>query len=163
MRGDLIRKLLARVLTIGLAVLAFVVVALTGATGWGLAIAVAALVAAAVERRVRPGADAVAEFVLVAAGILVGYAHRLDGGFDPALAATALVLLGLVLLVRPLREAGALEIRAANLPVRSWTPLVAAHLGDALLVLLGLVTVAAALALPAVITLAASLLVGAGS
>ncbi|MFG3689996.1 CDP-glycerol glycerophosphotransferase family protein [Micromonospora sp. NPDC047740] len=162
MRGDLVRKLLARALTTGLAVLAFLVVALTGATGWGLAIAVAALAAAAWERRVRPTADGVAESVLVAAGILVGYARRLDAGFDPALAATALVLLGLVLLVGPLREAGALEIRAANLPVRTWTPLVAARLGDALLVLLAVVAVAAVLALPAWLALVAALLVGAG-
>ncbi|SCF28435.1 CDP-Glycerol:Poly(glycerophosphate) glycerophosphotransferase [Micromonospora viridifaciens] len=162
MRGDLVRKLLARVLTTGLAVLAFLVVALTGATGWGLAIAVAALAAAGWERRIRPSADGVAESVLVAAGILVGYARRLDAGFDPALVATALVLLGLVLLVGPLRDAGALEIRAANLPVRTWTPLVAARLGDALLVLLALVAGAAGLALPAWVALAAALLVGAG-
>ncbi|WP_200210574.1 CDP-glycerol glycerophosphotransferase family protein [Micromonospora coerulea] len=162
MRGDLVRKLLARVLTTGLAVLAFLVVALTGATGWGLAIALAALAATAVERRIRPAADGVAESVLVAAAILVGYARRLDDGFDPALAATALVLLGLVLLVGPLRAAGALEIRAANLPVRTWTPLVADRLGDALLVLLGLVAVAAGLALPAWVALVAGLLVGAG-
>ncbi|MEU4371356.1 CDP-glycerol glycerophosphotransferase family protein [Micromonospora chersina] len=162
MRGDLVRKLLARVLTTGLAVLAFLVVALTGATGWGLAVAVAALAATAWERRVRPTADGLAESVLVAAGILVGYARRLDAGFDPALAATALVLLGLVLLVGPLRDAGALEIRAANLPVRSWTPLVAARLGDALLVLLALVALAAGLALPAWAALAAALLVAAG-
>lgn len=162
MRGDLVRKLLARVLTTGLAVLAFLVVALTGATGWGLAVAVAALAATAWERRVRPTADGLAETVLVAAGILVGYARRLDAGFDPALAATALVLLGLVLLVGPLRDAGALEIRAANLPVRSWTPLVAARLGDALLVLLALVAVAAGLALPAWVALVAALLVAAG-
>ncbi|MGY0003720.1 CDP-glycerol glycerophosphotransferase family protein [Micromonospora sp. I033] len=163
MRGDLVRKLLARVLTTGLAVLAFLLVALTGATGWGLAVAVAALAAGAWERRVRPTADGLAESVLVAAGILVGYTRRLDAGFDPALAATALVLLGLVLLVGPLRDAGALEIRAANLPVRSWTPLVAARLGDALLVLLALVALAAALALPAWMALVAALLVGAGS
>ncbi|MET7808010.1 CDP-glycerol glycerophosphotransferase family protein [Micromonospora chersina] len=162
MRGDLVRKLLARVLTTGLAVLAFLVVALTGATGWGLAVAVAALAATAWERRVRPTADGLAESVLVAAGILVGYARRLDAGFDPALAATALVLLGLVLLVGPLRDAGALEIRAANLPVRSWTPLVAARLGDALLVLLALVALAAGLALPAWVALVAALLVAAG-
>ncbi|WNM40094.1 CDP-glycerol glycerophosphotransferase family protein [Micromonospora halotolerans] len=162
MRGDLVRKLLARVLTTGLAVLAFLVVALTGATGWGLTVAVAALAAAAWERRVRPTADGLAESVLVAAGILVGYARRLDAGFDPALAATALVLLGLVLLVGPLRDAGALEIRAANLPVRSWTPMVAARLGDALLVLLALVALAAGLALPAWVALVAALLVGAG-
>ncbi|MDZ5447484.1 CDP-glycerol glycerophosphotransferase family protein [Micromonospora sp. 4G57] len=162
MRGDLVRKLLARVLTTGLAVLAFLVVALTGATGWGLAIAVAALAAAAVERRIRPGADGVAESVLVAAGILVGYARRLDGGFHAALAATALVLLGLVLLAAPLRAAGALEIRAANLPVRTWTPRVTERLGDALLVLLGLVAVAAAATLPAWVPLVAVLLVAAG-
>ncbi|MFI7302765.1 CDP-glycerol glycerophosphotransferase family protein [Micromonospora aurantiaca] len=162
MRGDLVRKLLARVLTTGLAVLAFLVVALTGATGWGLALAVAALAATAWERRVRPSADGLAETVLVAAGILVGYARRLDDGFDPALTATALVLLGLVLLVGPLRQAGALEIRAANLPVRTWTPVVAARLGDALLVLLAVVALAAALTLPAWTALVATLLVGAG-
>ncbi|MER6594413.1 CDP-glycerol glycerophosphotransferase, partial [Micromonospora purpureochromogenes] len=159
MRGDLVRKLIARCLTTGLAVVAFLVVALTGATGWGLALAVAALVAAAAERRVRPGADISAESVLLAAGILVGYARRLDGGFDPALVLTALALLGLVLLVGPLRDAGNLEIRAANLPVRTWAPLVAARLGGALLALLGVVAVCAALALPAVVALAASLLV----
>ncbi|MGN9805797.1 CDP-glycerol glycerophosphotransferase family protein [Micromonospora sp. L32] len=159
MRGDLVSKLIARGLTTGLAVVAFLLVALTGATGWGLALAVAALVAAAAERRVRPGADISAESVLLAAGILVGYARRLDGGFDPALVLTALALLGLVLLVGPLRDAGNLEIRAANLPVRTWTPLVAARLGGALLALLGVVAVCAALALPAVVALAASLLV----
>ncbi|MFG1677802.1 CDP-glycerol glycerophosphotransferase family protein [Micromonospora sp. NPDC049282] len=162
MRGDLVRKLTARVLTSGLAVLAFLVVALTGATGVGLAVAVAALAATAWERRVRPSADGLVETVLVAAGILVGYARRADDGFDPALAATALVLLGLVLLVGPLRQAGALEIRAANLPVRTWAPPVAARLGDALLVLLALVALAAALVLPAWLPLAATLLVGAG-
>ncbi|MEU3453769.1 CDP-glycerol glycerophosphotransferase family protein [Micromonospora sp. NPDC006766] len=161
MRAELARKLLARVLTTGLAVLAFLVVALTGATGWGLAIAVAALAAAGWERRVRPSADGVAGSALVAAAILVAYARRLDAGFDPAMAATALVLLGLVLLVGPLRDAGALEIRAANLPVRTWTPLIAARLGDALLVLLALVAVAAGLTLPAWMALAVALLVGA--
>ncbi|SBT37597.1 CDP-glycerol glycerophosphotransferase family protein [Micromonospora auratinigra] len=161
MRGDLVRKLLARVSTTGLAVLAFLVVALTGATGWGLAIAVVALAAAAVERRVRPAADTVAESVLVAAAILVGYARRGEAGFDPALALTAAVLLGLVLLVGPLRQAGALEIRAANLPVRSWTPLVAERLGDALLGLLAVVALAAGLRLPAWLALAAALLVAA--
>ncbi|WBB69896.1 CDP-glycerol glycerophosphotransferase family protein [Micromonospora sp. WMMD812] len=163
MRGDLVRKLIARCLSIGLAVLAFLVVALTGATGWGLALAVAALGAAAAERRIRPGADTAAETTLIAAAVLVGYARRLDGGFDPALAATALVLLGLVLLVGPLRQAGNLEIRAANLPVRSWAPLVATHLGGVLLGLLAAVALAAAATLPAVVALVAALLVGAGA
>ncbi len=161
MRGDLVRKLLARVLTTGLAVLAFLVAALTGATGWGLAIAVAALAAAAWERRVRPKADTVAEAVLVAAGILVAYARRVDG-LDPALALAAPVLLGLVLVAGPLREAGALEIRAANLPVRSWTAAVAARLGDALLGLLAVVAVAGALGLPAWVALVAVVLFAAG-
>ncbi|TDC64639.1 CDP-glycerol glycerophosphotransferase [Micromonospora sp. KC207] len=161
MRGDLVRKLTARVAATGLTVLAFLTLALTGATGWGLALAVAALAAAGWERRVRPAADSTAEAVLLAAAILVGYARRLDAGFDPALTATALVLLGLVLLVGPLRQAGDLEIRAANLPVRSWTPLVAARLGDALLVLLAGVALAAALVLPAVMALLAALAVGA--
>lgn len=163
MRGDLVRKLAARCLSTGLAVLAFVVLALTGGTGWGLALAVAALVAAAAEQRIRPGADLVAETALIAAAVLVGYSRRLDDGFDPALAATALVVLGLVLLVGPLRTAGNLEIRAANLPVRAWTPLIADRLGVALLGLLAVVAVAAALTLPAVVALAASLLVAAGA
>ncbi|TDC41659.1 CDP-glycerol glycerophosphotransferase family protein [Micromonospora sp. KC213] len=159
MRGDLVRKLIARCLTTGLAVVAFLVVALTGATGWGLALAVAALVAAAAERRVRPNADITAETVLLAAGILVGYARRLDAGFDPVLALTGLVLLGLVLLVGPLRDAGNLELRAANLPVRTWTPVLAARLDGALLVLLAVIAVAAAPPLPAVVALVAALLV----
>ncbi|MER7165139.1 CDP-glycerol glycerophosphotransferase, partial [Micromonospora sp. NPDC000207] len=115
MRGDLVRKLTARVLTTGGALVAFGVVAFTGATGWGLALAVVALAAAALERRVRPGADVLAETTLVAAAVLVGYARRLDAGFDPVLAVTALALLGLVLLAGPLHDAGMLEIRAANL------------------------------------------------
>ncbi|WCN83472.1 CDP-glycerol glycerophosphotransferase family protein [Micromonospora sp. LH3U1] len=163
MRGDLVRKLAARCLSIGLAVLAFVVLALTGATGWGLALAVAALAASAAEQRVRPSADLVAETTLIAAALLVGYSRRLDDGLNLALVATALVLLGLVLLVGPLRTAGNLEIRAANLPVRAWTPLVADRLGTALLGLLAAVALAAALALPAGVALAASLLVGAGA
>ncbi|MFG3554456.1 CDP-glycerol glycerophosphotransferase family protein [Micromonospora sp. NPDC047557] len=163
MRGDLVRKLLARCLSVGLAVLAFVVVALTGGTGWGLALAVAALAAAAAEQRIRPGADLVAETALIAAAVLVGYSRRLDDGFEPALAATALVLLGLVLLVGPLRTAGNLEVRAANLPVRAWTPLIADRLGVALLGLLAAVALAAALTLPAVVALVVSLLVGAGA
>ncbi|MEU6205476.1 CDP-glycerol glycerophosphotransferase family protein [Micromonospora musae] len=163
MRGDLFRKLIARCLSIGLAVLAFLTAALTGATGWGLALAIAALAAAAVERRIRPGADTAAETTLIAAAVLVAYTRRLDPGFDPALAATALALLGLVLLVGPLRQAGGLEVRTANLPVRSWAPLVATHLGDALLGLLAVVALAAAATLPALTALAAAVLVGAGA
>ncbi|MEV4119897.1 CDP-glycerol glycerophosphotransferase family protein [Micromonospora sp. NPDC049645] len=163
MRGDLVRKLAARCLSTGLAVLAFVVLALSGATGWGLALAVAAVAAAAAEQRIRPGADLVAETTLIAAAILVGYSRRLDDGLDLALVATGLVLLGLVLLVGPLRTAGNLEIRAANLPVRAWTALVAGRLGTALLGLLAALALAAALALPAGVALAASLLVGAGA
>ncbi|SCL32600.1 CDP-Glycerol:Poly(glycerophosphate) glycerophosphotransferase [Micromonospora nigra] len=163
MRGDLVRKLAVRGLTTGGAVLAFLVLALTGATVWGLGLALLALAAAAWERRVRPGADGVAETTLVAAGVLVGYARRLDAGVDPALVATALVLLGLVLLVGPLRDAGNLEIRAANLPVRTWVPAVAARLGDALAGLLALVALAAVAALPAVVALAVSLLVAGGA
>ncbi|GGO24368.1 CDP-glycerol glycerophosphotransferase family protein [Micromonospora parathelypteridis] len=163
MRGDLVRKLAARCLSTGLAVLAFVVLALTGATGWGLVLAVAALVASAAEQRIRPNADLVAETALIAAAILVGYSRQLNDGLHLTLVATALVLLGLVLLVGPLRTAGNLEIRAANLPVRAWTPLIADRLGTALLGLLAVVALAAALALPAGMALAASLLVGAGT
>ncbi|MEU7753808.1 CDP-glycerol glycerophosphotransferase family protein [Micromonospora sp. NPDC049171] len=163
MRGDLVRKLAARCLSTGLAVLAFVVLALTGATGWGLALAVAALAASAAEQRIRPTADLVAETTLIAAAILVGYSRRLDDGLSLTLVATALVLLGLVLLVGPLRTAGNLEIRAANLPVRAWTPLVADRLGTILLGLLAVLAFAAALTLPAGVALAASLLVGVGT
>lgn len=160
MRGDLVRKLIAQALSASLAVLAFVVLALTGATHWGLGLAVAALAATGWQRRVRPQADSVAETALLAAGILVGYARHLDAAFDPALAATALVLLGLVLLVEPLRAAGEREIRTANLPVRDWSPLVAAELPAALLVLLALVAGAAAVPLPAWVALVTALLVG---
>ncbi|MEV1314848.1 CDP-glycerol glycerophosphotransferase family protein [Micromonospora arborensis] len=163
MRGDLVRKLAARCLSTGLAVLAFVVLALTGATGWGLALAVAALAASAAEQRIRRTADLVAETTLIAAAVLVGYARQLGDGLNLTLVATALVLLGLLLLVGPLRTAGNLEIRAANLPVRAWTPLIADRLGTALLGLLAVVALAAALALPAGVALAASLLVGAGA
>lgn len=159
MRGDLVRKLIAQGLSAGLAVLAFVVLALTGATGWGLGLAVAALAATGWQRRVRPQADNVAETTLLAAGVLIGYARHLDTGFDSALAATALILLGLVLLAGPLRTAGDREIRTANLPVRDWSPLLAAELPTVLLVLLAVVAGAAAVPLPAWVALAAALLV----
>ncbi|WDZ87803.1 CDP-glycerol glycerophosphotransferase family protein [Micromonospora cathayae] len=158
MRGTLVRKLLARGLTVGLAVLAFLVLLLTGATVPGLLLAVAALAAGAWERRVRPDADLAAESVLVAAGVLIGYTRRLDAGFDPALAAAGLVLLALVLLDGPLRVAGGLEIRTANLPVR--TGLTTAHVGTAIPVLLGAVALGALLALPSWYALLVSLLVG---
>jgi hypothetical protein len=163
MRGELVLKLTARGLATGGAVLAFLVVALTGATAWGLCLAVAALAATVWERRVRPGADNVAETTLIAAGVLVGYARQLDAGFDAALAATALVLLGLVLVTGPLRQAGNLEIRAANLPVRAWVPRVAAGLGDAVAGLLAVLVLAALASLPAAVALVASLLVGAAA
>lgn len=157
MRGDLVRKLQARVLTTGLAVLAFLVVTLTGATGWGMTITVAALTAAAVERQVRPKTDIAAETVLITATILVAYAHRIG----PSLALTAPLLLGLVLLVGPLRDASAHENRAANLPVRTWTAAIGTRLGDVLLGLLAVVAVAAGLDLPVWVTLPAVLLVAA--
>ncbi|GIJ22499.1 CDP-glycerol glycerophosphotransferase family protein [Micromonospora lutea] len=160
MRGELVHKLTARGLTTGGAVLAFLVVALTGATTWGLCLAVAALAATVWERRVRPGADNIAETTLIAAGVLIGYARQLDTGFDPALALTALVLLGLVLVTGPLRQAGDLEIRAANLPVRTWVPQVTTLLGDAVAVLLALLALAALAGLPAALALAATLVVG---
>ncbi|GIJ77704.1 CDP-Glycerol:Poly(glycerophosphate) glycerophosphotransferase [Micromonospora phaseoli] len=158
MRGDLVRKLTARGLATGGAVLAFLVVALTEATAWGLWLAMAALAATVWERRVRPGADGLAETTLLAAGVLVGYARQLDAGFDPALAATALVLLGLVLLAGPLREAGNLEIRAANLPVRTWVPQVAARGADIVAAFLAVLAVAALAVLPSAVVLVASLL-----
>ena len=159
MRGDLVRKLAARCLATGAAVLAFVVVALTGATTWGLGLSVLALAATVWERRIRPGADGVAETTLIAAGVLVGYARQLDAGFDPALVGTALVLLGLMVLTGPLWEAGNLELLAANLPVRTWVPQVTARLGDAVASLLAVLALAALAALPAAVALAASLLV----
>ena len=120
MRGDLVRKLTARCLTIGLAVLAFLLLALTGATGWGLALAVAALAAAGAGAARPPRRRrSTAEIVLLLAGILVGYARRLDDGFDPALARhRAGRCWRWCCWSRPLRRAGSLEIRAANLPVR---------------------------------------------
>ncbi|TCB95905.1 CDP-glycerol glycerophosphotransferase [Micromonospora zingiberis] len=163
MRGDLVRKLVARGLATGTAVLAFVVVALTGATTWGLGLSVIALAATVWERRVRPGADGVAETTLIAAGVLVGYARQLDAGFDPALAGTALILLGLVMFTGPLRGAGNLEVLAANLPVHTWAPQVAARLGDAVAGLLAVLALAALAGLPATVALVASLLVGAAA
>ncbi|NLU78851.1 CDP-glycerol glycerophosphotransferase [Micromonospora sp. HNM0581] len=160
MRGDLVRKLAARSLATGGAILSFLVVALTGATVWGLCLAVTALAATVWERRVRPAADNVAETTLIAAAVLVGYARQLDAGFDPALAGTAVVLLGLVLLAAPLRQAGNLEIRAANLPVRTWVAQVAVVLGDAVATLLALLALTALVASPATVGLSVTLLVG---
>ncbi|MFV2103440.1 CDP-glycerol glycerophosphotransferase family protein [Micromonospora sp. LOL_024] len=161
MRGDLVRKFTARGLATGGPVLAFLVVALTDATVWGLCLTLVALAATVWERRVRPGADNLAETTLLTASVLVGYARQLDAGFDPALAGTALVLLGLVLLAGPLRQAGNLEIRVANLPVRTWVPQVAARGADIVAAFLAVLAVAALAVLPTVLVLVASLLMGA--
>lgn len=161
MRGDLVRKLAARGLATGTAVLAFIVVALTGATTWGLGLSLLALAATVWERRVRPGADGVAETTLIAAGVLVGYSRQLDSGFDVALTGTAVILLGLMVLAGPLREAGNLELLAANLPVRTWVPRITARLGDIVAGLLAVLALAAMAGLPATVALAASLLAGA--
>ena len=165
MRGDLVRKLAARCLTTGLAVLAFLVAGahrrhrLGPGAGRRRAGRLGRGAADPAERRPRRRDDADrrrASWSVTPGGWTTG--------FDPALVATALVLLGLVLLVGPLRHAGNLEIRAANLPVRAWTPLVADRLGTR--------PAGAArrawrspprLALPAWVALAASLLVGAGA
>ena len=161
MRGDLVRKLAARGLAAGLAVLAFLACALTPATGWGLGLTVAAATAAWVERRVRPQADLVAETVLLAVGVLVAYQRRLGEGPDWILVPTAVVLLGLILAERPLREAGALEIQAINLHVRSLPLRVTAHLGTAILALLAGLAAGWALGLPAWPAMVVTLLLGA--
>ncbi len=160
MRGDLVRKLAARGLAAGGAILAFIVVGLTEATAWGLGLALAALVASVWERRLRPGADGTTEATLIAGAVLVGHARQLDAGFDPVLAVTALVLLGLVLFTGPLREAADREIRVANLPVRTWVPQLAARLPDIVAGLLALLALAAVAGLPSLVALVVSLLGG---
>ena len=160
MRGDLVRKLAARGLTAGLAVLSFLTCALTPATGWGLGLITAAAAASAVERRIRPRADLVAESVLLAAGVLVVYQRQLTAGFSWALALTAVVLLGLVLAERPLRDAGALEIQATNLDVRSLPLWVTANLGTAILALLAGLAAGCALGLPAWSAMVVTVLLG---
>ncbi|SDZ38081.1 CDP-Glycerol:Poly(glycerophosphate) glycerophosphotransferase [Micromonospora pattaloongensis] len=162
MRGDLVRKMAARCLTAGLAVLAFLALGLTSATWWGLALTTGAVASAWVERRIRPKTDLVAESILLAAGILVAYARQIPGGFHWTLALTAAALLGLILLERPLREAGALEIRSANLDVRGPRLPGPDGLGTVILVLLVALAAGAAVELPAWSAMLATLLVGAG-
>ncbi|MFY1691491.1 CDP-glycerol glycerophosphotransferase family protein [Plantactinospora sp. WMMB782] len=165
MRGDLVRKLTVRCLSAGLAVLSFLLLALTSAELLGLALAVAGAVAVWLERRVNPRADLVAEPVLLIAGVLVGYAHRVpESGLNwLALALTGLTLLGLTLAERPLRDAAELEVRSANLGVRAWPLLVADRLGPAVLVLLAVLAGSAALTLPAWPALLLTVLVGAAA
>ncbi|MGA3564347.1 CDP-glycerol glycerophosphotransferase family protein [Melissospora conviva] len=136
MRGDLVRKLTARCLTVGLAVLAFLLLALTTATWPGLLLSLAAVTAAVLERRVRPDAEVTAEFVLLLAGILVAYHRQLGGGADPALLATAPVALALLLLDAPLRRARSFELRAVNLELPTRNPFVTSRFGHAVAVLL---------------------------
>ena len=162
MRGDLVRKLAIRCLTAGLALLSFLVLALTPAEALGLALAVAAAGAVWTERRINPRADHVAEPILLAAGILVGYARQLPSGVSWPLVVTGTTLLGLVLVDRPLRDAVALQIRSANLKVRSSPSLVAGGLGTTILVLLAGLATSAALALPAWPAMVVTLLVGTG-
>lgn len=161
MRGDLVRKLAVRCLAAGGAVAAFGVLALTPATVVGVVLALGAIGAALIERRIRPQAENVAETVLIAAGVLTAYARQFSDRFDLALAVTAVVLLGLILAERPLRDAGALETRAANLDVRAGSRLVTEHLGTTIAVLLAAVALSAAVALPAWPVMLAGLLVGA--
>ncbi|MEH1014292.1 CDP-glycerol glycerophosphotransferase family protein [Micromonospora sp. CPCC 206060] len=161
MRGTLVRKLAVRALAAGLAVAAFGVLALTQATTVGAVLALGAIGAALVERRIRPQAENVAETVLVAAGVITAYARQLGDDFDPALGLAAVVILGLVLAERPLREAGSLEIQAANLAVRSQSRLVTTHLATAVAGLLALAALSAALTLPAWPVMLVGLLVGA--
>ncbi|MEQ4303035.1 CDP-glycerol glycerophosphotransferase family protein [Plantactinospora sp. B6F1] len=165
MRGDLVRKLTVRCLSAGLAVLSFLVLALTSAELPGLALAAAGAVAVWLERRVNPRADLVAEPVLLIAGILVGYAHRVpEAGWNSvALALTGVALLGLTLTERPLRDAAELEVRSANLGVRSSPLLVADRLGPAVLVLLVVLAGMAALTLPVWPALVLTVLVGAAA
>jgi hypothetical protein len=161
MRGDLVRKLAARCLAAGLALLAFLALALTSAVEWGLALAIAAVGSAWLERRVRAKADLVAESVLIAAGVVVAYARQLPGGFNWALALTAAVLLGLILVERPLRDAGALQIQSANLGIRSMPLLVTASLGTTIHLLLIGLAVCAAIAVAAWPAMVVTMLVGA--
>lgn len=161
MRGDLVRKLAARCLTAGLAVLAFLTLALTLATAWGLALTIAAVASAWVERRIRPKAELVAESILLAAGVFVAYARQLPEGFHWALALTAAVLLGLILVERPLRDAGGLEIQSANLDVRSFPLLVTARLASTIHILLAALAASAAVSLPEWPAMVATMLVGA--
>ncbi|MGX7671852.1 CDP-glycerol glycerophosphotransferase family protein [Plantactinospora sp. DSM 117369] len=165
MRGDLVRKLTVRCLSAGLAVLSFLVLALTSAELPGLALAVAGAVAVWLERRINPRADLVAEPVLLIAGVLVGYAHQVPEARLNwvALALTGAALLGLTLAERPLRDAAELEVRSANLGVRSSPLLVADRLGPAVLVLLVALAGSAALTLPVWPVLVLTVLVGAAA
>ncbi|HEX5597162.1 MAG TPA: CDP-glycerol glycerophosphotransferase family protein [Micromonosporaceae bacterium] len=160
MRGDLVKKLTMRCLTAGLALLAFVILVLTGAEGWGLGFAVAATAAAWVERRVNPKAELVAEPILLAASILGTYAGQFPDGISWPLVITGVALLGLILIERPLSQAAALETQVANLAVRSWPTRVAARLSAATLVLLASLAVCAAFAVPVWPAMVATLLLG---
>lgn len=159
MRGDLVKKLALRCSTVGLAVLAFLLAALTGERLWGLGLAVAAVIVCWLERRANPGMDLGAESTLIAAGVLV--AHNQLSAAEPRwpVIFTAAALLGLILAERPLRQTQALRTRAVNLPVRSWPSLVATHLNTAVLVLLAALAAGAALALPPWPGMVATLLV----
>lgn len=162
MRGDLVRKLAIRCLSAGLSVLSFLTLTLATAELLGLGLAVAAAASIWAERRINPRSDLVAEPVLLIAGVLVGYTQRVPesrwGWW--VLVATGAALLGLALAERPLRDAAALEVRTANLGVRSSPLLLAGQLGPAVLLLLVALAVSAALILPAWPVLGLTLLVG---
>ncbi|HEX5541278.1 MAG TPA: CDP-glycerol glycerophosphotransferase family protein [Micromonospora sp.] len=160
MRSDLVKKLAARCLTAGLALLAFLLLALSEAQAWGLGLAVAAVGAAWVERQINVRAELVAEPILLAAGILVAYARQFPDGIHWPLALAGVALLGLILIERPLGQATGLELQGANLAVRSWPALVSAHLSTAILVLLAGLAASAAVAAPAWPAMAVTLLTG---
>jgi hypothetical protein len=131
MRGAVLLTYAVRGASVGLAVLSFLILALTPAQPVGLALAAAGIASAWLERKKwPPKGGLLVERTLLAAGAIVAAARTLPGGVDWALMITAVGLLGLILVERPLRAATLLWIRSANLGVRS----------TALMVIRGLVT-----------------------
>ncbi|HEX6967827.1 MAG TPA: CDP-glycerol glycerophosphotransferase family protein [Micromonosporaceae bacterium] len=165
MRGDLVKKAVCRAATAGLAILAFLALVPAGFDGWGLGLVVAAVLAAGFESRVNPKAEPVAEPVMLAAGVLIAYDRVLPPGIDWPLLVTAVALLGLIVVERPLAQLATLQTRARNLGIRSWPGLVATGLRPAILSLIAVLAAGAALSLPswpaAVLTLLVALAGGA--
>jgi hypothetical protein len=147
-RGDLVTKLSLRCLTIGSTIAAVLALTIGIAEAAGPMLAVLTTAAIWWERRVNPRAEVIAEPALIAAGLLGAGVRQAGDDFPWLLAVTGCALLGLVLAERPLQAAAALEVRSANLTVRSTPTLIAGRLGTAILVLLALAGVALALRLP---------------
>jgi hypothetical protein len=136
--------------TAGLAALSFLVLVLSSARTWGFALAIGAAAALILWRR--RARDLTVESLLLAAGVLAGYARESSGAVDWALALAAVSLVGLIAVQPQIQRLADGEIRTANLGLTASRLPSAGRIGDwlrlAVPALIALMAASAALELP---------------